>query len=156
LRDKLAILFSRREEILFSAMLLLATAIFLLDVQSLYTTPIPDSYLWWGDESWLMIEFRNQILHGVFSQPYALGSTLTHGSGIVFGNMWLTALLYGLPASMIRPETMDIVLLGRTITTICAITLLIALYEAVRNITSERVLALFSVLLLLTSRSCFF
>ncbi len=138
---------------LFSGLLALAATIFLLDLLSLSSTPVPDSYLWWGDESWLMLEFRNQMMHGVFQHPYALGSTLLHGSGIIFGNMWVPALFYGIPAALVSPERMDIVLLGRSITTLFAFTLLVALYEIVRRLTLDRLLALFSVFILLASRS---
>ena len=100
-----------------------------------------------------MIEFRTQILTGVFRHPYALGSSLAHDSGLIFGNMWVPALLYGIPAALVSPVTMDIVLLGRTVTAVLAFTLLLGLYEIVRKLTSDRLLGLFSVLLLLTSRS---
>jgi hypothetical protein len=156
LRIKFSSALSRSEEIVFSGLLAIASAIFLLDLLSLYSTPVPDSYLWWGDESWLMLEFRNQMMHGVFLHPYALGSSLAHGSGIIFGNMWVTAIFYGIPAAFITPAQMDIVLLGRSITTIFSFTLLVALYEIVRRLTLDRLLALFSMLLLLTSRSFLF
>ena len=156
MRIKFSSALSRSEEIVFSGLLAIASAIFLLDLISLYSTPVPDSYLWWGDESWLMLEFRNQMMHGVFQHPYALGSSLAHGSGIIFGNMWVPAIFYGIPAALITPERMDIVLLGRSITTIFSFTLLVALYEIVRRLTLDRLLALFSVLLLLTSRSFLF
>jgi hypothetical protein len=67
--------------------------------------------------------------------------------------MWVTALFYGIPAAIISPERMDIVLLGRSITAIFACTLLVALYEILRKLTSDRLIALFSVFLLVTSRS---
>ncbi len=153
LRDKFLELNSKSEDIVFSALLLAASAIFLMQVQSLYSVPVPDSYLWWGDESWLMLEFRNQIQHGIFAHPYALGSSLTAGSGIMFGNMWLTALFYGVPAALISPDRMDIVLLGRTVTVVFSLTLLVVLFEVVRNLTSEKVLGMLSVLMLLTSQS---
>ncbi len=137
-------------------MLAFASALFLLQMLSLYSTPIPDSYLWWGDESWLMLEFRNQILHGIFQHPYALGSSLLYGSGIIFGNMWVPAIVYGIPAALVSPQQMDIVLLGRSITAIFAFTLLVVLYEIARRITSDRLLALFSAFLLLASRSFLF
>jgi hypothetical protein len=137
-------------------LLALAATIFLLELLSLYSTPVPDSYLWWGDESWLMLEFRNLMMHGVFLHPYAIGSSLIHGSGMIFGNMWIPAIFYGIPAALISPEHMDIVLLGRSITTIFGFTLLVALYEIVRQLTSDRLLALFSAFLLLTSRSFLF
>ncbi len=132
--------------------LLLATALFMLQLLSLYTTPVQDSYLWWGDESWLMIEFRTQIMEGVFRHPYALGSNLQHGSGLLFGNMWIPALLYGLPAALFKGGT-DIILVGRSVTALLSATLLIALFEVTRRLTGDRVLSLFSVLLLLSSRS---
>lgn len=156
MRVKFSSIRSRSEEIIFPGLLALAAGIFLFDLLSLYSTPVPDSYLWWGDESWLMLEFRNQMMHGVFLHPYALGSSLAHGSGIIFGNMWMAALLYGIPSVLISPERMDIVLLGRCITTIVAFTLLVVLYEVVRRVTLDRLLALFSVILLLTSRSFLF
>jgi hypothetical protein len=156
LRIKFSSVRSRSEEIIFPGLLALAATIFLLELLSLYSTPVPDSYLWWGDESWLMLEFRNQMMYGVFSHPYAIGSSLIHGSGIIFGNMWIPAICYGIPAALISPERMDIVLLGRSITTIFAFTLLVALYEIVRRLTADRLLALFSAFLLLTSRSFLF
>ncbi len=156
MRVKFSPILSRSEEIVFSGLLALAAAIFLLDLLSLYSTPVPDSYLWWGDESWLMLEFRNQMMHGVFRHPYALSSSLAQGSGIIFGNMWVPALLYGVPSALVSPERMDIILLGRSITTIFAFTLLVVLYEIIRKCTSDRLLALFGVFLLLTSRSFLF
>ncbi|HZK77050.1 MAG TPA: hypothetical protein VFD13_09095, partial [Candidatus Kapabacteria bacterium] len=143
----------RSEEWIFFGMLALVTIIVMLELLSLYSTPVPDSYLWWGDESWLTIEFRTQILTGVFRHPYALGSSLAHGSGMVFGNMWIPALFYGVPATLVSPIAMDIVLLGRTVTAIFAFTLLLMLYEIVRRLSGDRLLAIFSVLLLVTSRS---
>ena len=150
---KLQSVLSNREDAVFNVLLALGAAVFMLQLLSLYSTPIPDSYLWWGDESWLMIEFRTQILHGVFRHPYALGSSLANGSGLVLGNMWVPAIFYGIPASFVGPEKMDIVLLGRTVTAIFAFTLLVAVYEIVRRVTSDRLIGMFCVLLLLTSRS---
>jgi hypothetical protein len=145
--------FSHREDAVFSTLLALGGAVFMLQLLSLYSTPVPDSYLWWGDESWLMIEFRTQIIHGVFRHPYALGSSLASGSGLILGNMWVPAILYGIPAALVDAPKMDIVLLGRSLTALIAFTLLVAVYEIVRRFTSDRLVALFSVILLLTSRS---
>ena len=143
------------DEFAFNVLLALTAALFMLQLLSLFTTPIPDSYLWWGDESWLMIEFRTQILEGVFRHPYALGSSLEHGSGLLFGNMWIPVVLYGLPASLFK-NGIDIILIGRTITALLSASLLIALFECVRRLTGDRVVALFGVLLLLSSRSFLF
>ncbi len=70
--------------------------------------------------------------------------------------MWATAIFYGIPAALVSPQRMDIVLLGRSITAVFAVTLLVALYEIVRKLTADRLLGLFSVCLLLTSRSFLF
>jgi hypothetical protein len=142
------------DDFIFFSLLTLATAVVMLQLRSLYSTPIPDSYLWWGDESWLMIEFRTQILDGVFRHPFALGSSLNHGSGFILGNMWISALLYGIPSAIV--DTMDIVLLGRTITALFAFTLLIALFAIIKRATLDRHLALVCVILLVTSRSFLF
>ncbi len=147
---------ARVEEWMFLVLVALATLLLMAELLSLYSTPIPDSYLWWGDESWLMIEFRTQILTGIFRHPYALGSSLVTGSGVIFGNMWVPALLYGVPAALVSPTTMDIVLLGRTVTAVLAFTLVFAIFEIVRRITSDRLLSILGVLLLITSRSFLF
>src|SRR5437868_3239983 len=140
------------DDVTFNILLALATALIMLQMLSLYTTPVPDSYLWWGDESWLMIEFRTQILEGVFRHPYALGSSLEHGSGLLFGNMWVTALFYGLPAALLKNGP-DIILIGRTVTALLDLTLLAAIFEIIRRLTSDRSIAMLGVILLLTSRS---
>jgi hypothetical protein len=140
------------EGAVFNVLLAVSTALFMLQILSLYTTPVPDSYLWWGDESWLMLEFRTQILEGVFRHPYALGSSLEHGSGLLFGNMWVSALLYGAPATLLKGGP-DIILIGRTVTALLAVSLLGVLYEIIRRLTSDRSIAMFGVILLLTSRS---
>ena len=143
-----------REEAAFYLLLPLAVALLLMQTMSLYTTPIPDSYLWWGDESWLTIEFGTQILEGVFRHPYALGSSLEHGSGLIFGNMWITALLYGTPAALLKNA--DIVLIGRSVTALLSLTLLVSLYEVIQRLTSDRIMALLGTILLLSSRSFLF
>ncbi len=139
------------EDLVFFAVLAASSALIMFQVTSLFVAPIADSYLWWGDESWLMTEFRTQILMGVFRHPYALSSSLAHGSGIVFGNMWLTAALYGIPAALAKSS--DVVMIGRTVTALLSVTLAFVLYEVIRKLTGERLLALFGVLLLITSRS---
>ena len=136
--------------------LLLALSIMLLIVQArgLFTTPVFDSYLWWGDESWLMFEFRQQMQSGIFRHPFALGSTLAHGSGYLFSNMWITALLYG--GAAIAFCNANIVSVGRIVTMLASIGLLTLLYAALRRMDTTRTQALLGVLLLETSLSFFF
>ncbi|MDP4199430.1 MAG: hypothetical protein Q8922_09880 [Bacteroidota bacterium] len=139
------------EDLIFFGLLLAASALLMFELTSLFVAPIADSYLWWGDESWLMTEFRTQMLTGVFRHPYALSSSLAHGSGLIFGNMWLTAALYGLPATLAKSS--DVVMIGRTVTALLSVTLAFVLYECIRKLSGERLLALFGVIVLVTSRS---
>lgn len=128
-----------------------AVAAFAYELRLLYTTPMYDSYLWWGDESWLMLEFRSQIVSGYFHHPFAFGSSLHATSGLLFSNMWLTALVYGLPAAVLR--NFDIVSLGRTITAIVAGILLFATYWSARRAETGRLASALAVLLLVTTRT---
>jgi hypothetical protein len=143
-------------ETAFALLLVLAVVLFAAQMLSLYSTPVPDSYLWWGDESWLTVEFRTQILEGVFRHPYALSSSLEDGSGLIFGNMWIPAVLYGVPAAILKNHAVDIILIGRSVTAVLALTLLVAVYEIIERRTSEKLFAIFGVILLLSSRSFLF
>jgi hypothetical protein len=137
----------------FLEILLLAIIVCLLVLQmrSLYVSPIADSYLWWGDETWLMLEFRTQIMEGALRHPLALASSLSHGNGILFSIMWVPAVLYGAPAALL--PTVDIVDVGRTVTAALSILLLLAVYVLSQRIGSSRTSSLFAVLLVLVSRS---
>jgi hypothetical protein len=135
------------------ALIALAIVAFAYELLSLYTTPLYDSYLWWGDESWLMLEFRSQILTGYFHHPFAYGSSLHATSGLLFSNMWLTAVVYGLPAALM--QSVDIVSLGRTITAVLAAVLLGATYWSARRAEAGRTAALLAVVLVVTTRTFF-
>jgi hypothetical protein len=124
---------------------------FAYELGSLYTTPHADSYLWWGDESWLMLEFRSQIVTGYFHHPFAFGSSLHTTSGLLFSNMWLTAVIYGIPAAIAR--TVDIVSLGRTITAVLSLILLAATYWSARRAEAGRVAAALAIVLVVTTRT---
>lgn len=141
----------RRTGWLTPALIALAVAAFVYEMLSLYTTPLYDSYLWWGDESWLMLEFRSQILTGYFHHPFAYGSSLHATSGLLFSNMWLTAAIYGVPAALLR--SVDIVSLGRTITAVLAAGLLGATYWSARRAEAGKIAALLAVVLVATTRT---
>jgi hypothetical protein len=154
LADQIRYVRESGEDILFSFLVLLAGGLLMFELTALFSTPIPDSYLWWGDESWLMLEFKSQIMTGVFRHPFALASTLEHGSGAIFSNMWITALLYGGAAAIFKSA--NIIIVGRAITALLSTGLVFALYEMVRKLTNERLQAIFAVILLITTRSFFF
>src|SRR5687768_13556874 len=94
-----------------------------LQLMSLYVAPIHDSYLWWGDESWLMNEYRAQMSTGVFRHPHAYGSSIFIGNPFPFTSMWLTSLIYG-SASFVF-SGLSLVEAGRGVTIVLSIALLV-------------------------------
>jgi hypothetical protein len=117
---------------------------------SLYSLPLPDSALYWyGDESWLMLEARTQIMEGIARHPFALGATLSHHIGILLGNTWITSALYGIPATIFA-TSFPIILIGRTVTFVLAIGLLVFLYFALKRVSVHREIAAITLILLST------
>src|SRR5437762_2976434 len=95
---------------------LLAIILFVLAVQfrSLYIVPMADGARWWGDETGQIIELKTELEEGHARIPIGLGSTVATTNGLVRGNSWLAAFIYGLPAAALYP-TFDLVAIGRTI-----------------------------------------
>jgi len=140
-------------ERLFSfALLGIALVVLFAQLRSLFYLPVFDSYLWWGDESWLLVEWKEHMLHGIFRHPYALGATMYVGNGALLNCAWLTALLYGLPQILLNAST-DPVTIGRIVTASCAILLITSTYYILRRIRAPHLLSVFALLLLITSKS---
>ena len=138
-------------------MVVAALLLILLIAQArlLYIFPQPDSARWWGDETGQMLELRTE-LHGGFARiPTGLGSSVAITNGLVRGNSWLAAAVYGIPA-IVFSRTADLVTIGRTVTFILAALLLFVFYALLRKLNAPRLLAIFGVLLLVTTRSFFF
>ena len=134
------------------ALLTMLIGILVVQTRSLFLAPVFDSYLWWGDESWLMLEFRQQMLTGKFTHPYALGSSIHVDNGFLLSNMWLSAALYGGAALLGFP----LVSTGRVVTFSLSIVLLLAVFYLLRKILRvETHWALFGVLTLLSTRIFF-
>jgi hypothetical protein len=144
---------SRNQQWLTYAVWIAAIGVFIYELTSLYRTPLVDSYLWWGDESWLMLEFRSQLVTGYFHHPYAFGSSLHTTSGLLFSNMWLTALIYGVPAAIFH--SFDIAFVGRTVTAVLSALLLCATYVGARRVGASRAGSALAVLLVVTTRTFF-
>jgi hypothetical protein len=89
---------------------------------SLYIAPVHDSHLWWGDESWLMNEYREQMTSGVFRLPAAIASTVQVGNPFPFSAMWITSVLYGGVAKLFPHE--NLINVGRTVSAFLSIVLL--------------------------------
>src|ERR1019366_9729303 len=116
---------TRIERTLAWLMLAMALVLVLLQLRSLFIFPLPNSIRWFGDETWLMSEAKQQITTGVVRYPLAIGSALEHGKGVVLSMTWLSSLLYGLPVCIAGHS---IVADGRIVTAVLAILLLVSLY----------------------------
>jgi hypothetical protein len=134
---------------------LVVSSIVLLGVQlsSLYVTPIHDSYLWWGDESWLMNEYRSQMMSGVFRHPSAYGSSIWIGNPFPFTAMWLTSVLYGAVSTGVQSTAL--VTIGRTITAVIAGVLLVILWRKGKSLGLSSLSVAAGLALLVSSRSFF-
>lgn len=134
-------------------LLALIVALFAMQLSSLFVFPQPNSLRWYGDETWLMSEANTQITTGAIRYPLAVGSTLEHSKGLVLSMTWLSAALYGLPVAIIAS---DPVAIGRVVTALLSLLLLMALYHTSRLLGASRIAALVGVALLLSTRAFFF
>ncbi|MFI5201956.1 MAG: hypothetical protein ACHQNE_06185 [Candidatus Kapaibacterium sp.] len=121
----------------------------------LYIFPQPDSARWWGDETGQMLELRAELHDGFARIPTGLGSSVAITNGLVRGNSWLAAMVYGVP-SIIFSNAADLVTIGRTVTFILAVLLLLVMYAMLRRMQVPRLFAIFALLLLVSTRSFFF
>lgn len=139
-----------------SSVLLAIGIVYLLAVglSSLTIFPLADSYRWWGDETWLMLEFRNQILTGKFAHPFAFGSSIHYSSGPILGSMWLSALLYGVPSAL--APLSSIVTIGRAVSFSFAVLLLYCVYRILRSRDTTATIALFFLLLIASTKAFLF
>lgn len=122
-------------------------------LRSLFVFPQPNSFRWFGDETWLMSEAKAQITSGIVRYPLAIGSTLEHGKGLVLSMTWLSALLYGLPVWIAGVSP---VVTGRVVTALLSIVLLYVLYRSARILGASPMASALSVLLLVGTRVFFF
>ncbi len=93
--------------------------VLVLQLSSLYVAPVHNSQLWFGDESWLMNEYREQMTSGVFSHPGAIASSVQLGNPFPFTAMWVTSFLYGGTALLF--DHANLVNVGRTVSALIAL-----------------------------------
>jgi hypothetical protein len=133
----------------------LVVIVLVLQVRLLYIFPQPDGARWWGDETGQMLELRTELQDGYARIPTAFGSSVAITNGLVRGNSWLAAALYGVPV-LVFSHVANLVVIGRTVTFSLSIILLFMMYATMRASHVPRVLAFFALLLLVTTRSFFF
>lgn len=96
----------------------------------LFNVPIPDTLTWYGDETWLTREFSVQVVTGHFHYPEAFGAVQSIGSGVLFNNMWITAIAYGLPITLLNGNP---VMIGRAVSVLVSLLILFVLYRQGRK-----------------------
>jgi hypothetical protein len=126
--------------------------VLVLQLSSLYVTPIHNSQLWYGDESWLMNEYREQMSTGVFRHPGAIASTLQIGNPFPFTSMWITSLLYGGTANIFASS--NLVDVGRTVSALIALAVVALVLWRVGK--ESMISALCGIALLVSCRSYLF
>jgi hypothetical protein len=146
---------STLDRVVASVLVTLILAVLILQLSTLYSFPQPDGARWWGDETGQMIELQAEIQHGFASIPTGLGSTVAETNGIVRGNSWLAAIVYGIPQTLLR-HTLDPVTTGRTITALLSILLCSVVFVALRQAGVSMLWSLFAVLILISTRSFYF
>ncbi|HET6511906.1 MAG TPA: hypothetical protein VFH43_06925 [Candidatus Kapabacteria bacterium] len=133
----------------------LLALILIYQFSSLYYFPQYDGSRFWGDEFGQVIELKHEVEHGYAAIPTGKGATVAVTNGIVRGNSWLAALLYGVPAALFYPG-FDLVAIGRTVTAVMSVVLLAALFVSLRRFGSSHLVAVAAMLLLVTNRSFVF
>lgn len=134
-------------------MLSLTIASLAISAKYLYTTPLPNSWIFWsGDETQSMQEERAQIEHGVYQYPSAYGSIYSKHSGILKGSVWVTSLMYGGAWIVTDQNPVEV---GRTISFGLGLVLLVVLFLGARRLGSSPSLAMFGTFLL-ASTICLF
>ncbi len=134
---------------------LLALTLFLLfiNARSIYTTPVPNTWVWWsGDETQSMVEERSLLQRGYDTYWYAHDSAVSRGAGILKGSVWLVALLYAGPSLLTNA---NFVLVARTVSALLGLLLLGLAYWGSRRLGARPVIAMAG-LLLLVSSTCYF
>jgi hypothetical protein len=141
------------ENIMSVAMLSMALVLFCFQLRSLVVFPQPNSFRWFGDETWLMSEAHSQMATGIARYDLAAGSTLEHSKGLVLSMTWLSSLLYGLPTLLIKN---DLIWVGRMVTAVLSLLLIVSLYWSARHLSASRLAASIVILILVSSRAFFF
>jgi hypothetical protein len=125
-----------------------------LQTRSLSIFPIANATRWFSDESWVMEEAKAQIEHGVVYYPQARASTLAHSKGLLLGTPWLSAALYGIPATFVSPGT-DLVIVGRVVSLMLTVLTLILLFRFLRELHTPAYLGAFAAMLIASTRASF-
>jgi hypothetical protein len=115
----------------------------------LFVYPVPDTGMWFGDESWTMLTLRSLARTGVARVPEALGSSLAHSNGLVNGSVWLSGLIYGIPARLFSGVATPVTI-GRVVTLILSLATIAVVYQFSRRLGSSKLAANAATLILIS------
>jgi hypothetical protein len=138
-----------------SALVILIGIVLVDQARFLFVYPVPDTGMWFGDESWTMLTVRALARTGVARVPEALGSSLAHSNGLINGSIWLSGLIYGVP-TMLFANIASPVAIGRVITVVLSIVSLYLIYRLSRRIGVSSSACLFGILMLVCSNAFYF
>jgi hypothetical protein len=144
---------TRIERTLAWAFLGMALVLVVLQFRSLFIFPQPNSLRWFGDETWLMSEAKQQITTGIVRYPLAIGSALEHGKGLLLSMTWLSSVIYGLPVCVAGN---NIIADGRIVTTVVSAVLFVSLFLSGPKFGASVLATSISILLLVSTRAIFF
>lgn len=135
-----------------SAMLLIVLG---CQFQSLFSLPQYDGARWWGDEFGQIIELKSELEGGYARIPTGKGATVEITNGIVRGNSWMAAFVYGLPALIFYPS-FDLVTIGRVVTAALSLLLILVVGKSLNKLRVSSLLAFAAILILIANRSFLF
>ncbi len=136
--------------------LMILIAIVLADqARFLFTYPVPDTGMWFGDESWTMLTVRALARTGVARVPEAIGSSLAHSNGLINGSIWLSGLIYGVPEALFSIAASP-VSIGRAITFVLSLVSLFFVYRFALRLGASSVAALAGIFVLVVSNAFYF
>ncbi len=146
----------RRSEIILAVFFgLIVCGLFFEQSLSLYTAPQADATRWYGDETWQMRQFQTQMQEGILRNPDAPQSSIFRNNGILPNSLWIDAALYGVPEVLFFPRFSPVVI-GRTVTFVMAICLLVYAYWMQRRRGVAPWVSIAFCILLVANRAFFF
>lgn len=128
----------------------LIAVVIMLETFDLTVFPVVDTGLWFGDESWTMATLMSMAQHGVARVPEAIGSSLAISNGFVNGSVWIAAVLYGIPAMLLRSIASPVVA-GRMVSLLVVLITLVSVYRLSIRIGATRLQSVFAIFLLVVS-----
>jgi len=121
----------------------------------LFTYPVIDTAMWFGDETWTMLTVRALARTGVACVPEALGSSLAHSNGLINGSIWVSGLLYGLPALLFKSLASPVAI-GRCVTLTLSIATVLIVYRLSRRVGASSIASMVGVLSFVISNAFYF